>query len=52
MKDNQVDMSPRAVAQRLDELRALCDLTSYLGRFRPLAEADEKTTDIDQRPPA
>ena len=29
-----VDMSAQAVARRLDEVRALCRLARYLGRFR------------------
>jgi hypothetical protein len=42
---NEIDMSPRAIARRLDELRALYDLMRYLGRIRPLVEAAEKTRD-------
>ncbi len=33
---DHVDMSPTAVAARLDEVRALYRLTSYLARFRPV----------------
>jgi len=34
-RNANVDMSPTAVAARLDEVRALYRLTSYLSRFRP-----------------
>ena len=37
-----VDMSPPAVARRLDEVRALCRLVRYLGRFRPDAPVATK----------
>ena len=42
MKNDPVDMSPAAIAKRLEEMRALCDLMSYLGRFRPLVEEAER----------
>ena len=42
MKAKPVDMSPRAVARRLEKTRALCDLMAYLAQFRPLVEAAEK----------
>jgi hypothetical protein len=42
MKDESVDMSPRAIARRLDEMRALYDLMRYLGTFKPLVEAAEQ----------
>jgi hypothetical protein len=41
MKDEAVDMSPLAVAKRLEQMRRLCDLMSYLAQFRPLVEAAE-----------
>jgi hypothetical protein len=41
MKDDPVDMSRRAVAQRLEQMRRLCDLMSYLAQFRPFVEAAE-----------
>jgi hypothetical protein len=41
MKRDPVDMSPRAIALRLDEVRDLCRLTEYLVKFRPLVEAAE-----------
>jgi hypothetical protein len=33
-----VDMSPRAVARRLDEVRELFRLTEYLSKFRPVKQ--------------
>lgn len=41
-KPEHIDMSPRAVAQRLEAMRALCDLMSYLARFQPLVAAAER----------
>lgn len=41
-KDDDIDMSPRAIAQRLDEMRALFDLAVYLAQFKPLVDAAEK----------
>lgn len=41
MKNEQVDMSPRAVAARLDTMRALYDLMKYLVQFRPVEAAAE-----------
>ena len=38
MKDDHLDMSPRAVAARLDTMRALYDLMKYLGKFRPATD--------------
>lgn len=34
-------MSPRAIAQRLDKMRALYDLMQYLAQFKPLVDAAE-----------
>jgi hypothetical protein len=36
---DEVDMSPAALARRLDEMRALYDLMKYLERLAPLVEA-------------
>jgi len=41
MKDDPLVLSPRAVARRLDEMRALSDLMNYLAKFRPAVEAAE-----------
>ena len=41
MKNEPVDMSPRAVSRRLDEMRALYDLMQYLARLHPLVAAAE-----------
>jgi hypothetical protein len=49
MKADQVDMSPRAIARRLDEMRALYDLMRYLGKFRPLVEAAEQARKANKR---
>lgn len=40
-KPEPIDMSPPAIAQRLEAIRRLCDLTSYLAQIRPLIEAAE-----------
>jgi hypothetical protein len=40
----QVDMSPSAIAARLDEVRALYRLTSYLVRFRPVGAPKPPST--------
>jgi hypothetical protein len=40
-KADPVDMSPRAITQRLETMRGLCDLMIYLAKFRPLVEAVE-----------
>lgn len=40
-KDEPVDMSPRAVARRLDEVRDLFRLTEYLAGFRPVERETE-----------
>lgn len=44
-KPEPIDMSPRAVARRLDEVRELTKLTDYLSRFRPVTEppADKRS---------
>jgi hypothetical protein len=34
MTPDEIDMSPRAVAARLDDVRALCRLMLYLARFK------------------
>ena len=38
----EIDMSPRAIALRLDEMRALYDLMRYLSQFRPKGETEAK----------
>ena len=48
MKDDPLDLSPRAVARRLDEMRALSDLMTYLAKFRPLVEAAEREAKAKQ----
>jgi hypothetical protein len=40
-RTEHVDMSPRAITNRLEKVRRLCDLMSYLAQFRPLVEAAE-----------
>jgi hypothetical protein len=35
-RDREIDMSPEAVARRLDEVRALYRLMRYLGRFKAI----------------
>ena len=40
-KPEPVDMSPRAVALRLDEVRDLVRLTDYLQKFRPVEQDNE-----------
>jgi hypothetical protein len=42
MKAEPVDMSPRAIAQRLDKMRALYELMKYLAQFKPLVDEAEK----------
>jgi len=42
MKHEPVDMSPRAVALRLEEVRGLFRLTEYLAKFRAALEAAEQ----------
>ena len=44
-KREPIDMSPRAIALRLDEVRDLFRLTEYLAKFRPVDE------EADERPP-
>jgi hypothetical protein len=39
-KSEHVDMSPAAIAARLDKMRALFELMKYLSRFRPVDGAD------------
>lgn len=39
MTRNEIDMSPRAVAARLDDVRALYRLMLYLGRFKAVETA-------------
>jgi hypothetical protein len=39
MTQDEIDMSPRAVAARLDDVRALCRLVLYLGRFKAVESA-------------
>ncbi len=41
-KVEHIDMSSEALAIRLEELRGLCELMSYLAKFRPAVEAAEK----------
>ncbi len=41
IKDDPLDLSPRAIARRLDEMRALSDLGTYLLKLQPLAKAAE-----------
>ena len=36
---DDIDMSPQAVALRLDSVRALYKLTSYLSKFKPIEPA-------------
>jgi hypothetical protein len=49
MKNEPVDMSPRAIARRLDEMRALYDLMRYLAKFQPLVEAAEQARAVKKR---
>lgn len=39
MTQVEIDMSPRAVAARLDDVRALYRLVLYLGRFKVVESA-------------
>jgi hypothetical protein len=39
MTQNEIDMSPGAVAARLEDVRALYRLVLYLGRFKALEAA-------------
>jgi len=41
-KHEPVDMSTEAIKRRIEEMRGLCDLMSYLGELRPAVEAAEK----------
>jgi hypothetical protein len=43
--DREVDMSPEAVASRLDDVRALYRLMVYLGQARPLPPESEASND-------
>lgn len=55
MNREPIDMSPRAVARRLDEVRDLFRLTEYLAKFRPVksegdpAEADKSGAVLPRR---
>jgi hypothetical protein len=42
-KAEPIDMSPQAITLRLEEMRGLCDLMSYLAQFRPAVEAAERS---------
>jgi len=50
IRNEPVDMSPRAVARRLDEVRDLWRLTQYLVRFRPVEPGSECETPGSRRP--
>jgi hypothetical protein len=50
-KDDEIDMSPRAVALRLDEVRDLFRLTQYLMRFRPVEEQAPRTSSSERQRP-
>lgn len=39
MTQNEIDMSPGAVAARLDDVRALYRLVLYLGKFKAVEAA-------------
>ena len=41
-KAEPVDMSVEAIKRRLEEMRGLCDLMSYLAKLAPAVEAAEK----------
>ena len=43
MKADHIDMTPHAVAVRLEKIRSLCQLMHYLAQFRPLVEAAENS---------
>ena len=42
MKVDPFNLSPPAIAQRLDNMRALFDLMRYLAQFRPFVEVAER----------
>jgi hypothetical protein len=48
-KREPIDMSPRAVALRLDDVRDLYRLTQYLARFRPVDVPSPDSTDTVPR---
>ena len=51
MIQDEIDMSPRAVAARLDDVRALYRLMLYLGRFTAVEAAVPQSTEPPtQRP--
>lgn len=44
-KREPIDMSPRAVALRLEDVRDLYRLTQYLAKFRPVDDPSADSTD-------
>ena len=48
-KDDTIDMSPQAIARRLDEVRALYLLTMSLGRCRIIGPAEAQPPKRDAR---
>jgi hypothetical protein len=48
---DEIDMSPRAIAARLDNVRALYRLALYLGKFKAVdADTARDASVPDQRP--
>ena len=51
MTQDEIDMSPRAVAARLDDVRALYRLVLYLGRFKAVEPAGAQSAEHPGTPP-
>jgi len=49
MTRDEIDMSPSAVAARLDDVRALYRLMLYLGRFKVVEPAEEQDAGVSGR---
>jgi hypothetical protein len=50
MIQDEIDMSPRAVAARLDGVRALYRLMLYLGRFKASDAAETAVVQSEEHP--
>ncbi|HEX4418176.1 MAG TPA: hypothetical protein VH165_09780 [Kofleriaceae bacterium] len=46
MTQDEIDMSPQAIAARLDDVRALYQLMLYLGRFKAVEPAVVQSAEL------
>jgi hypothetical protein len=46
MPQDEIDMSPQAIAARLDDVRALYRLMLYLGRFKAVEPAAAQSAEL------